>query len=547
LGIGLALAIAAAAPAAARVPDTGRSPAAAYVTARAASISGNHAEAAEIYARLAAISADKSVGQRAVSEAIRAGDMQLALRLIGQTGNAASVDSRLLLVANALKRGKSADAVQFLARSGGGANLSFWEPLVRAWEAAERRDSASALSILSQVPRSSAFSPYVDEQSAFILLKLGKPAEAEAYARRAITSAGAREYRVRLALAGGFAAARDRQRALSMLEGVTGDTTLVRRSIESGSIRKMAIDSAPAAFADQLIALAVQMRNSERAPESALNILQVARFADPGSSSAAVLLGTALADDGRLDDALAALGSVAAGDPLKAEALDAQARALVDAKKFDEALSVTRAAAGRQGATGDDFARLGDVYGEMGRQNEAAQAYGQAIVRLANIENSRIWPLLLLKASALEQAGRWPEAKAVLGSAIAIAPNEPLVLNFLGYAKLEHGEDLDAAEALIRKASELAPDDASITDSLGWALYKRGRLEEAIDVLQKAAIGDPAQAEIQEHLGDALYAAGRRFEARFAWQAALATADDEDMARIKSKIEAGLTQATAAP
>ena len=74
-----------------------------------------------------------------------------------------------------------------------------------------------------------------------------------------------------------------------------------------------------------------------------------------------------------------------------------------------------------------------------------------------------------------------------------------------------------------------------------------GRLSEAIDILQKAAVSDPVQAEIQEHLGDALYSAGRRFEARFAWQAALATAEDEDTARLKTKIETGLTQATAAP
>jgi tetratricopeptide (TPR) repeat protein len=166
------------------------------------------------------------------------------------------------------------------------------------------------------------------------------------------------------------------------------------------------------------------------------------------------------------------------------------------------------------GATSDDFARLGDIYSSMKRYNEAADAYRQAFSRAGNAEPSQLWPLLLLQANALENAGRWPEAKAALGSAIALAPDEPLVLNFLGYAKLEHGEDLDAAEALIRRASELAPDDASITDSLGWALYKRGRVEEAIDVLQKAAVGDPAQAEIQEHLGDALYTAGRHFEAR---------------------------------
>jgi Flp pilus assembly protein TadD len=106
---------------------------------------------------------------------------------------------------------------------------------------------------------------------------------------------------------------------------------------------------------------------------------------------------------------------------------------------------------------------------------------------------------------------------------------------------------MDASEAMIRKASELAPDDASITDSLGWAQFKRGKLAEAIDTLQKAAEKDPDQAEIQEHLGDALYKSGRRYEARFAWQAALVTAEDKVEARVKQKLTSGLTPANAAP
>ena len=102
---------------------------------------------------------------------------------------------------------------------------------------------------------------------------------------------------------------------------------------------------------------------------------------------------------------------------------------------------------------------------------------------------------------------------------------------------------------MIRKASELAPDDASITDSLGWALFKRGKVTEAITTLQTAAEKDPDQADIQEHLGDALYKAGRRYEARFAWNAALVTAEDGDdvVARVKAKLAAGLTSTNAAP
>ena len=147
--------------------------------------------------------------------------MKLALRLIRQAGQPTSVDSKLLLIADALKRGKDAEAIQWLTAKGVGGNLNFWEPMVRAWDAVDRRDPAGALAALARVPRSSAFAPFVDEESAFVLLKAGKSAEAEPYARRAIASAGPREYRLRLALAAGFVAAGDRARALAMFEGMS--------------------------------------------------------------------------------------------------------------------------------------------------------------------------------------------------------------------------------------------------------------------------------------------------------------------------------------
>jgi Flp pilus assembly protein TadD len=100
---------------------------------------------------------------------------------------------------------------------------------------------------------------------------------------------------------------------------------------------------------------------------------------------------------------------------------------------------------------------------------------------------------------------------------------------------------------MIRKASELAPDDGSITDSLGWAQDKRGKVDEAIATLQRAAQKDPDEAEIQEHLGDALYKSGRRLEARYAWKAALVTAEDDMAARVKAKLSNGLSPANAAP
>jgi tetratricopeptide (TPR) repeat protein len=260
------------------------------------------------------------------------------------------------------------------------------------------------------------------------------------------------------------------------------------------------------------------------------------------------LLALLLDNSDRSDEALTLLTTVPDDDPLISQVRDVQARILTNGKKYNEAYAIAGAAVRQPGASLNDFSRLGDVLEAMDRHNEAAEAFGRAIA-IANATGQKddLWSLLLLQANAYQQAGRWPEAKAVLQQALTIAPQQPLLLNFLGYAKLERGEDMDASEAMIRKASELAPDDASITDSLGWAQFKRGKLVEAIDTLQKAAEKDPDQAEIQEHLGDALYKSGRRYEARFAWQAALVTAEDKVETRVKQKLASGLTPANAAP
>ena len=94
----------------------------------------------------------------------------------------------------------------------------------------------------------------------------------------------------------------------------------------------------------------------------------------------------------------------------------------------------------------------------MKRYNEAANAYGRAIaLGEAQGRKTDLWTMLLLQASALQEANRWPETKQALEKGLALAPDQPLLLNFLGYAKLEKGEDVDSAEAMIRKASGLRP------------------------------------------------------------------------------------------
>jgi Flp pilus assembly protein TadD len=106
---------------------------------------------------------------------------------------------------------------------------------------------------------------------------------------------------------------------------------------------------------------------------------------------------------------------------------------------------------------------------------------------------------------------------------------------------------VEEAMRLVAEASRLEPDSAEITDSLGWAHYLRGNLGSAIPLLEKAAAARPADAEINEHLGDAYYSAGRRYEARYAWKAALLNAEGESAERLKAKIGTGLTPQLASP
>ncbi len=332
-----------------------------------------------------------------------------------------------------------------------------------------------------------------------------------------------------------------------MVQGLgTGGRCAGQRVLQgkSGGVR---IDNGRRAFSELLVVLAAEL-NRLRNETMPVALSQVARYAAPENSAAPVMLGLMLerprpgrrGDRGASHRAGVAIRSHA-GSRCRSPGADGTPTGRPKRFRSRSALVVGN----RRGVS--DFARLGDVLANMKRHDEAAAAYGRALQLVGPKLAEDRWPLAPPPGSALEEANRWPETRQLLTQALALAPNEPLILNFLGYAKLERGEDLDAAEAMIRKASALAPDDASITDSLGWAVYKRGRTKEAIEILTRAAKGDPTQAEIHEHLGDALYKAGNKFEARYAWSAALVTAEDEVATRFKAKIETGLTPATAAP
>jgi tetratricopeptide (TPR) repeat protein len=411
-------------------------------------MSGDHSRAATLLAALSQSQPQQvDLAQKAFTEALGAGQTDLALSVAAKTpATKLSTEARLLLVADAVKRRRVDRALGWLHVGAENPNLSFLAPLLTAWDYADRGNGEQALATIRQIANNSPLGPLRAEQEALILLKLRRTAEAESPARRAVGSAGARETRLRLAMADSFLAAGDRDRALIMIDGLGTDAGPARRRVLAGKPSGQAIDSGAKALSEALTAFAGDLARSQRAAPP-IGLAQVARFANPQNSSATTLLALLLNAQGRPEQALALLRTIPRDDALSGQIRDVQVRILVDNNRLNEAYAAAFEATRGADARAGDWSRLGEVFQEMKRYSEAAVMYGRAIAQArAEGQTAQLWPLLLLQADALEQSGHWPEAKQALQQALALSPDQPLLLNFLGYGQLERGERAGAGQ-----------------------------------------------------------------------------------------------------
>jgi len=521
------------------------SPLADYARARAADSFGAPEDAARSYAAALAIAPDNPVlAAAAFRQAFAIGDKALAVSAARALDRAGSLgpDGRLVLFAEAVTRKNWTLATRELDRLRDDPIFSHLTPTLDAWLAVGRGkgDPLAPIGAIRDNPLAAA---YAADHRPFLLFAKGKTKEGMA----ALSATGVLPPRLSIAAAA-HVARRDRKAALALLEGEGAALAAARDRIEAGQTLRPVIATAPQGMAELLLRLAADAAAAE-APELALTLSRTATFLAPGNASPWLVTAELLAGQERHDAALTALARVSADDSFGADASDLRLRIMSGSGRGDGAVAEAQAAvAARPGSVGG-WARLGDLLSQLGRDGEAAQAYGRALdlVRGGTRAPQPEWTLWLLKGSALTQSGAWPEGKAALEEAYRLAPEQAVVLNYLGYSQLERRENLAEAERLIREASKLQPDDAAITDSLGWALYVRGDVRGAIEHLERASRAQPADSAINEHLGDAYYTAGRRFEARYAWQAALIYAETEAADRLKAKLVAGLNPALAAP
>ncbi|CAN5700848.1 tetratricopeptide repeat protein [soil metagenome] len=167
-----------------------------------------------------------------------------------------------------------------------------------------------------------------------------------------------------------------------------------------------------------------------------------------------------------------------------------------------------------------------------GRTDDAITAYAALIKRVPD-EASFVYQY----AQLLEQAGRIPEAEKALRDLISRDPLDANALNSLGYMFADRGEKLDEAVDLLQRALKIEPANPSFEDSLGWAFYKQGKLDQADQPLSNAAERMPANSVIQDHLGDLRLKQQRIAEAITAWERALAgDGESLDRAAVEKKL-----------
>lgn len=273
--------------------------------------------------------------------------------------------------------------------------------------------------------------------------------------------------------------------------------------------------------------------------------LQLALYLRPDLDVAQLTLASQLESRSRFADAKRVYESIERSSPLYEAAQVRAAWCMYEMKEYDQATTLLKSLAAADPNSSSPLVALADQQRAKDKFAEAAETYSQAIDRYDR-EGGRSWNLYYARGIAYERSKQWPKAEADFQRALELSPEQPEVLNYLGYSWVERGEHLGQAQRMIEKAVELRPRDGYIADSLGWVFYKLGKYPDAVTWLEKAVELSPTDPVINDHLGDALWRVGRQSEARFQWSRALnlkPEADQEPL--IRAKLEKGLGDTTA--
>lgn len=207
----------------------------------------------------------------------------------------------------------------------------------------------------------------------------------------------------------------------------------------------------------------------------------------------------------------------------------------------EEAVETLRGLVAESPSDYGGYIALGGVLASDQQYDDVIEVYEEALNHIDRTDE-RFWPLHYRLGIAYERTKQWPKAEETFKYALELSPNQPDILNYLGYSWVDMNINLDEGVEMIEKAVEMRPRDGYIVDSLGWAHYRLGQFEEAVEALERAADLRPRDPTINDHLGDAYWRVGRKLEAAYQWSQVLdMEPEDVDMVKIETKLKAANT------
>ncbi len=524
-----------------------------YLAARLAGAESDYAVAAEYYAR--ALAADPGnamlIENAAISELARgsvADGLKLA-RQFDETGGKSQI-ADLLILANLAQNEDYAAAVSELVRGRSAGQLV--DGLYRAWAylgMGQMSDATAEFDKVSAVGGLKSFGLY---HKALALASVGDFEGADAI------FAGADGGPLRATRHGILAHAqilsqleRDED-AIALLNsafGPEGDPAVraLRTRLEAGETVPFTLVSGPKDGIAEVFYTVASALGSENTDVNTLAYARVAEYLAPKDADAVLLVASILEGQGQHALASIEFDKIGSDDPAYLQAELGRAGALVASGQTDAAIEVLRRLAKDHPDRIEVWNTLGDTLRREERFDEAAKAYDEAIARI-NGEPKVYWSLYFARGICKERAKNWTGAEVDFRKALELYPDQPSVLNYLGYSYIDRNENLDDALKMIEKAAAERPDDGAIIDSLGWGLYRLGRYDEAVTQMEHAVELMPVDAVVNDHLGDVYWAVGRTREAEFQWRRALSFAEDSmdaDPDRIRRKLAVGLDKVLA--
>lgn len=509
---------------------------AALLQGRFATNQGDLDTAAQAYARaLGGDMENEELRQQAFITALMAGRPE-AERLAGllARNNAA----QLVLAGRDAKAGNWAQAEARYAALPREGIMDLLRPMLIAWAQIGRGQPDAALATMQPLVEGRKFRAFYALHAAMMADLTDRKMQAARLYRIAQTEIGdGTHIQVSRDLASWHARSGDRAQGEVLLRALAegnDDLSLALPALiaDMGTLQvRNAVDG----IAETYVAFASLMRGQDTT-EFALILTRLALQLRPDMAVARIIASEIATSGKRPESGLEALAQVRSDDPLYPMVQMRRARLLQRLDRTDDALKLLDELAAANPTRPEPLGLKGDVLRITRRFPESVAAYDRAILLLGPDQTAQ-WPLYYDRGIALERSKQWDRAEADFLKALSFVPDQPLVLNYLGYSWTERGKNLQEAREMIERAAKQRPNDGAIIDSLGWVMMREGDIPAAMRLLERASELEPTDATVTGHLGDAYWAGDRKLEAVFQWRRALNLKPDPDeQKRIEERL-----------